>query len=206
MATGVPKTNWNDHELSHFTEATLEDGLDVHLTYQGKQPKSEILATQPPKLKLLWPSPCNTNEKEQQNSFYYGDNLSILSSIYHSSLRGKVKLIYIDPPFATNSVFQSRSQTDAYTDLLTGAHYIEFLRKRFIFLRELLADDGSIYVHLDDNMAFHIKVIMDEVFGKRNFRNWITRKKCNPKNYTRKSYGNISLTSGPFYFLFQFTN
>jgi len=41
-------------------------------------------------------------------------------------------------------------------------------------------------------MAFHIKVIMDEVFGKNNFRNWITRKKCNPKNYTRKTYGNVS--------------
>src|SRR5947209_9202693 len=48
------------------------------------------------------------------------------------------------------------------------------------------------YLHLDENMAFHVKVIMDEVFGQSSFRNWITRKKCNPKNYTRKTYGNIS--------------
>jgi adenine-specific DNA-methyltransferase len=61
-----------------------------------------------------------------------------------------------------------------------------------VILRELLAVDGSIYVHLDENMAFHVKVIMDEVFGQRNFRNWITRKKCNPKNYTQKNYGNVS--------------
>lgn len=107
-------------------------------------------------------------------------------------IKGQVRLVYIDPPYATRSVFQSRSQNDAYTDLLSGAHYIEFIRERLIILRELLASDGSIYIHLDENMAFHIKVIMDEVFGKSNFRNWITRKKCNPKNYTRKTYGNVS--------------
>jgi len=103
-----------------------------------------------------------------------------------------VRLIYIDPPFATKGIFQSRSQADAYSDLLSGAHYVEFLRQRLILLRELLADDGSIYVHLDENMAFHIKVMMDEIFGRHNFRSWITRKKCNPKNYTRNVYGNIS--------------
>src|SRR5207237_1645893 len=90
---------------------------------------------------------------------------------------GKVRLIYIDPPYSTNSIFKSRSQQSAYADLLSGAEYIEFLRQRLIMMRELLADDGSIYVHLDENMAFHIKVIMDEVFGKTNYRNWITRKK-----------------------------
>jgi adenine-specific DNA-methyltransferase len=77
-------------------------------------------------------------------------------------------------------------------DLLEGAHYLEFLRERLILLRELLANDGSIYIHLDENMAFHVKAIMDEVFGHANFRNWITRKKCNPKNYTRKTYGNVA--------------
>jgi adenine-specific DNA-methyltransferase len=75
---------------------------------------------------------------------------------------------------------------------LEGAHYLEFLRERLILLRELFADDGSIYLHLDDNMAFHAKAIMDEVFGPSNFRTWITRKKCNPKNYTRKTFGNVS--------------
>ena len=108
------------------------------------------------------------------------------------AIRGKVRLVYIDPPYATKSVFQSRNQTDAYKDLLEGAHYLEFLRERLIFLRELLADDGSIYVHLDDNMAFLAKAVMDEVFGRDNFRSWITRKKCNPKNYTRKTYGNVT--------------
>jgi adenine-specific DNA-methyltransferase len=86
----------------------------------------------------------------------------------------------------------SKNQKDAYTDLLTGADYIEFMRERLILLRELLAEDGSIYVHLDGNAVFEIKLILDEIFGAKNFRNFITRKKCNSKNYTRKTYGNIS--------------
>ena len=57
---------------------------------------------------------------------------------------------------------------------------------------ELLADDGSIYLHLDDKMVFHMKLVMDEIFGSENFRNCITRKKCNPKNYTRLQYGNVA--------------
>lgn len=189
MATGVSKTKWNGKLSSHKNKAaSSKNGLDIHLTYDGKLSEQEILATPPAKLFVSWAGPDNP-----ENRLYYGDNLPILASLVKDpSVRGKVKLIYIDPPYATKSVFQSRSLVDAYHDLLTGSHYIEFIRYRLVLLRELLADDGSIYVHLDDNMAFPIKVIMDEVFGQRNFRNWIMRKKCNPKNYTRKSYGKIS--------------
>ena len=161
----------------------------MQLCYEGKRSKQDILATESIPSRILW---WGTQEHEA-NFLYYGDNLPILASLLQEpSIRGQVRLIYIDPPFATNSVFQSRSQGDAYHDLLVGSRYVEFLRERLILLRELLADDGSIYVHLDENMAFHVKIIMDEVFGKGNFRNLITRKKCNPKNYTRKTYGNIS--------------
>jgi adenine-specific DNA-methyltransferase len=59
-------------------------------------------------------------------------------------------------------------------------------------MRELMAKDGSILVHLDQKMAFEIKLVMDEVFGRDMFRNFITRKKCNTKNYTRKTFGNVS--------------
>ncbi len=127
----------------------------------------------------------------KRNKLCYGDNLDILASLVHD-FRGQVRLIYIDPPFATNKVFKSRSRQDAYRDLREGADYLEFLRERLIFLRELLAEDGSIYIHLDSNMAFHVKILMDELFGRENFRNFITRRKCNPKNYTRNQYGNIS--------------
>jgi adenine-specific DNA-methyltransferase len=68
---------------------------------------------------------------------------------------------------------------------------VEFLRLRLIVRRPLLAQDGSIYVHLDERMAFQVKVLMDEVFGGEHYRNFITRQKCNPKNSTRKRFGNV---------------
>lgn len=161
--------------------------MDVELSYQGKKPAAEILATPPAEPSLLWQGAPGANR------LYCGDNLPILANLLNDDeIRGKVRLVYIDPPYATKSIFQSRTQKDAYTDLLEGSQYIEFMRERLILLRELLAPDGSIYVHLDENMAFYVKVLMDEIFGKGNFRNWITRKKCNPKNYTRKTYGDIS--------------
>lgn len=185
MATGVPKTKW---AASLVTSDTMPQTAAMSLSYPGKLSKEHVLATAPVDL-----TPAGSGEDDRQNRLYFGDNLGILAALCQEpSVRGQVKLIYIDPPYATNSVFQSRSQADAYQDLLVGPHYVEFLRQRLILLRELLADDGSIYVHLDENMAFHIKVVMDEVFGVGNFRSWITRKKCNPKNYTRRTYGNVS--------------
>lgn len=185
MATGLSKTKWNGN-----LSLKSNNRLDVKLSYEGKKTESEILRTQPADIKLLWQGDINNISK---NRLYYGNNLPLLASLLKDSqIKGKIRLVYIDPPFSTKSVFQSRSQIDAYQDLLTGSNYIEFLRERLIILRELLAEDGSIYVHLDNNMVFYIKAIMDEIFGWNNFRNLITRKKCNPKNYTRKAYGNIS--------------
>jgi adenine-specific DNA-methyltransferase len=116
-----------------------------------------------------------------------------MSDLLHDkTVTGKIRLIYIDPPYATNSVFQTRKQQDAYTDLLTGNDYVSFMRERLLLMKELLADDGSIYVHLDCKMVFHIKVLMDEIFGSSNFRGMITRKKCKSKNFTKNSFGNIS--------------
>jgi adenine-specific DNA-methyltransferase len=187
MATGIPKTKWQSSpQVFHGNGGDV----DVHLSYVGKKSEHEILATPPAICSCLWTDPKDTHF---QNRLYYGDNLPILATLLRDpSVCGKVRLIYIDPPYATKSVFQSRNQSDAYTDLLEGAHYIEFIRERLIFLRKLLAEDGSIYVHLDDNMAFLVKAVMDEAFGASNFRNWIVRKKCNPKNYTRRAYGNVA--------------
>ncbi len=180
MATGVSHTKWNGN-TQHDTTA-----YPVELNYEGKMPESQVIETSPGQYRELY-------SQSNQNLLFYGDNLFALAYLGRmENLWGKIRLIYIDPPYATGMVFKSRSQVDAYQDRLMGASYIEFLRQRLILLRELLADDGSIYLHLDDNMAFYVKIIMDEVFGISNFRNWITRKKCNPKNYTRRQYGDIS--------------
>lgn len=182
MATGIPKTKWNGRKVNK-----QEPSQAATLAYPDKLSEQQILATLPGIY-------SDVNQIDNPSGrLFYDDNLPVLSCLRDdSTVLGKVQLIYIDPPYATGNVFKSRRQKDAYTDTLTGAGYLEFMRHRLIFLRELLADDGSIYVHLDQNMAFHVKVLMDEIFGPKNFRNLITRKKSNPKNYTRKTYGNIS--------------
>jgi adenine-specific DNA-methyltransferase len=170
---------------SNGAQAYAEQGL--RLEYPGKKPVSEILAMSPG---TYLPSP---DFAKGDNRLYHGDNLPALAALAQdASVAGKIKLVYIDPPFATASAFESRKQKHAYDDYLVGSAFVEALRERLVFLHRLLADDGSLYLHLDERMAFHMRVILDEVFGGKNFRNCITRKKCNPKNYTRKTYGNVA--------------
>lgn len=188
MATGIPKSKTNDSGQNQHDDQT---GGELHLSYEGKRSTSEIIANCP-RAKLTVEQPP-TLSRGWTNRLYFGDNFPILGSLLDDpSVRGQVPLVYIDPPYSTNSVFESRQQKMAYHDLVSGAAFVESLRERLILLRELLSDRGSIYVHLDENMAFPMKIVMDEVFGAENFRNIITRKKCNTKNYTRRTYGNIS--------------
>ncbi|WP_410743229.1 site-specific DNA-methyltransferase, partial [Citrobacter portucalensis] len=104
----------------------------------------------------------------------------------------KATLIYMDPPYATGMDFISKELESAYKDHMDEAEYLEYLRRRLILSREVLSDDGSIYLHIGHQMVSHVKLIMDEVFGKSNFRNIITRRKCSSKNYTKKQYANIN--------------
>lgn len=138
-----------------------------------------------------------------RNTLIFGDNLPILKAFSENpDIRGKVDLIYIDPPFSTNTNFtygndrvstisSRKSDAIAYSDRLTGADFIEFLRERLIFAHDLLSPKGSIYLHIDYKIGHYVKLIMDEIFGIENFRNDITRIKCNPKNFSRKAYGNV---------------
>lgn len=186
MATGVTSNNWTK-ETHIITEEVFSGDHRHELTYEGKTSETEIISGKAKNVYELIVGGDHVNE------LFFGDNLDVMSHlIHHEHLRGKVKLVYIDPPYGTNSVFQSRHQKDSYKDDLVGSHFIEFIRRRLILIRELLSEDGSIYLHLDGNMAFQMKVIMDEVFGPKNFRGFITRKKCSNKNSTRKTYGNIS--------------
>lgn len=179
MATGIPTKNGRNQK---------QNTISFRIEYEGKKPIEDIFKISPAKLNHV----ISVNG-EPKNKLIYGDNLNVLISFLNNeNINGKINLVYIDPPYATGSSFESRNRNHAYHDLMEGAEYLEFLRQRLILIRELLSETGSIYVHLDENMAFAVKIIMDEIFGIKNFRNWITRKKCNPKNYTRKQYGNIS--------------
>lgn len=130
-----------------------------------------------------------------------GDNFDVLSSMLNSGCAGQIDLIYIDPPFNTKQDFTvsddrvstiSRGAKNyiAYSDQMTTQKYIEFMRERFIILYNLLSERGSIYVHIDNKMGHYLKVILDEVFGIQNFKNDISRIKSNPKNFSRRAYGN----------------
>ena len=124
---------------------------------------------------------------------YHGDNIDVLTALLDDEkVCGQVTLIYIDPPYNTGGAFETRDFKHAYDDRFTLDSYLSFMRNRLELMRRLLSDEGSIYVHLDSNMVFHIKVMMDEIFGMQNFKGMITRKKCKSKNFTRKTYGNIS--------------
>jgi adenine-specific DNA-methyltransferase len=177
---------------SRLSEGTTARPLDYQLTYAGKQSTAEILAGMREKFELRL-SVTKQDSGAWRNRLYFGDNLLVLRALLDDPrICRKVRLVYIDPPFATGGVFESRNGQRAYQDVAYGARFLEFLRQRLIVLRELMDNNGSIYLHLDEKMAFAAKVIMDEIFGPANFRNWITRKKSNRKNFTRKQYGNIS--------------
>jgi adenine-specific DNA-methyltransferase len=167
----------------------------MELVYPGKLDRTRVM-TETPSAGIKQRTRFGSSDTNAWvNQLYQGDNLPILKTLYEDpSIRGKVQLVYIDPPYASKQTFRHRKRIgeDAYSDNMGGPEFVEFLRGRLILLREILADDGAIYVHLDSNMAFHMKVIMDEVFGERQFQNWITRKKCHSKNYTRKNYGNVA--------------
>lgn len=167
------------------------------LNYDNKKSELEILkGTKKARLYSL-------SERSSPNKLIQGNNLEILKTLLEDyNLKEKVDLIYIDPPFATNGNFKisehrantiSKCSSDeiAYSDTLVGEDFLEFLRERLIFLRELMSDKASIYLHIDYKIGHYVKIIMDEIFGKKNFRNDITRIKCNPKNFQRKAYGNI---------------
>ena len=135
------------------------------------------------------------------NTLIQGNNLAALEYLA-DSWANRVDLIYIDPPFATNNIYSTspgrsatisaaRNGRTAYADNLNGAAYLEFLAARLRLAYRLLKSDGSIYVHIDAKVGHRVKVLMDDIFGIEHFRNDITRIKCNPKNFQRKSYGNI---------------
>ena len=137
------------------------------------------------------------------NILIKSDNLYALQWLLDNGYENKIDLVYIDPPFATGGTFsidnngrvstisKSHDSTIAYKDTLQGDEFISFLKERVLLIHRLLSDKGSFYLHIDYKIGHYVKVMLDEVFGFKNFRNDITRIKCNPKNFDRIGYGNI---------------
>ncbi|MBL3587079.1 site-specific DNA-methyltransferase [Rhodovulum sulfidophilum] len=105
-----------------------------------------------------------------------GDNLEALKALL-PFYAGRVKCIYIDPPYNTRSAFEH------YDDSLEHAKWLAMIVPRLMLLREFLSEDGSIWVSIDDNEGHYLKVIMDEIFGRRNFVvNVLWQKRIGPDN------------------------
>jgi adenine-specific DNA-methyltransferase len=140
-----------------------------------------------------------------KNRLIWGDNKLVMSALLKQGWAGKINLIYIDPPFFTGADFSVRTKVGneqiekepsiieerAYKDTWKGgiASYLKYMSERLELMRDLLADDGSIYVHLDWHVGHYVKVLMDEIFGYQNFRNEIvwhySRWSSNPNLFQR---------------------
>jgi DNA modification methylase len=121
------------------------------------------------------------------NKLFWGDNLQVLSHLL-KEYRGKIDLIYIDPPFDSAADYvkrvkirdekvegqkQSLLEEKQYTDIWEQDEYLQFMYERLLVMRELLSDKGSIYLHCDWHRSSYLRLIMNEVFGEDNFRNEI---------------------------------
>ena len=159
---------------------------EYELRYAGKMRKEDILADQdgtfavPLQVEKIYNGERETFKDDWRNMLVFGDNLQFLKTLYKNEdplikdkVKGKVKLIYIDPPFGTAGDFSNDLGQKAYSDRAKDADFIEFIRRRLIIAREILSEDGNIFVHLDTKKAHYIKLILDEVFGENNFKNEI---------------------------------
>ncbi len=147
---------------------------------------------------IFSPSQSNIEDPSNLNRLIYGDNLLAISALlagdsFNEGYRGKVDLIYIDPPFDSKADYRTKVtlpsgdieqkptviEQYAYSDTWSDgtASYLAMMVPRLILMREILSEQGSIYVHLDWHVGHYIKIILDEIFGKENFRNQITWKR-----------------------------
>jgi len=139
--------------------------------------------------------------EDWKNLLIWGDNKLVMSSLLKQGWAGKINLIYIDPPFFTGADFTIKTKIGdeevekapsiieerAYKDTWSGgiASYLKYMYERLVLMRELLAENGSIYVHLDWHVGHYVKVLMDEIFGYENFRNEVVWKRTSAHSHAK---------------------
>ena len=145
-----------------------------------------------------------------QNLLFHGDNKDVLATLLELGFRGKIDLIYIDPPFKSGADYvrkvelrglknlgrieedeASILQQTMYFDIWNNDSYLQFMYERLMLLKELLSETGSIYVHLDWHVGHYIKLLMDEVFGQENFRNEIVWRKLTAAKAQSQFFSNV---------------
>ena len=146
-------------------------------------------------------------DKQKMNRLIWGDNLLAMQALLAQGYEGGINLIYIDPPFDSKADYSHKMVIEgneftkqpsvierlAYKDTWAGGtdSYLDRLYPRLQLMKRLLAEDGSIYVHLDWHVGHYVKVILDEVFGKGNFINEIIRQKTMSVKAQTRGFGNL---------------
>lgn len=172
------------------------------LNWTGKRPFRSTMFF-PAQLKENYGDPVD----DWMNKLFWGDNLQVMSHLL-KEYRGKIQLIYIDPPFDSKADYKKnielRGKSVAnehtgfeekqYADMWYNDGYLQFMYERIILLRELLADNGTIYLHCDWHKSHLLRCILDQVFGPEYFVNEITWKKVTAAKAQSKSFSNTKDT------------
>ncbi|MGD0904993.1 MAG: site-specific DNA-methyltransferase, partial [Terracidiphilus sp.] len=152
---------------------------EYELIYYGKERDEDVVANTMA-VPLQKVRTFGKNGIGWHNMLVFGDNLQAMKTLLDMKQNGSlcnadgssgVRLVYIDPPFATKQEFRGTEDQKAYQDKIAGSRFLEFLRKRLVMIFELLSDTGSLYVHLDWKRSHYMKVLLDELFGEPRFQN-----------------------------------
>ena len=172
--------------------------MDEQLTFEFEQrptikgfPELRWTGKRPYRSTQYYPAQLRESYGEEQNGWinkiFWGDNLQVMSHLL-KEYRGKIDLIYIDPPFDSKADYKKtievrgvgKAASDStsfeekqYGDIWTNDEYLQFMYERLLLMRELLSDKGSIFMHCDWHKNHHLRCLMDEVFGPSNFVNEI---------------------------------
>lgn len=172
--------------------------MDEQLTFEFEPrptikgfPELRWTGKRPYRSTQYYPAQLRESYGEEQNGWinkiFWGDNLQVMSHLL-KEYRGKIDLIYIDPPFDSKADYKrkievknvgkttsdsSSFEEKQYGDIWTNDEYLQFMYERLILMRELLSEKGCIYVHCDWHKVHHLRCLLDEVFGSNNFVNEI---------------------------------
>ena len=140
----------------------------LELTWIGKGQEPEL----EPRI-LLHDKQKSYGDENTENMLIHGDNLLVLKAL-EQEYAGMIKCIYIDPPFNTGARINADGEEIGYDDGVEHSIWLEMMKMRLEILKNLLAEEGSILVHLDDRECAYCKIVLDEVFGRNNYINTIT--------------------------------
>jgi len=175
------------------------------LTWVGKRPLQRVTAF-PAQLVEKFDPLGELEKKHTGGLLFHGDNKEVLAYLLANGYRAKVNLIYIDPPFDSGADYVRRvtlrgisgkvklegneyslGEQLQYTDIWANDNYLQFMYERLLLLKELLADDGTIWLHCDWRKHHHLRLLMDEVFGPMAFKASVTWRSMTSSGYKGKS-------------------